>query len=424
MPQKLSKLKVTIVSTYDNYGGASIAALRLHQSLLKAGIESNMLVKEKNGNDEKVFSISTKAFQKKISFLKFAAERLYFLRFEKNKSVRFAFSPANIGSDISSHPLILEADVIHLHWVNFGFLSLQSLKKLFALNKPIVWTFHDMWAFTGGCHYSHGCNNYQSHCNGCPFLSWPSPHDLSWQIFEKKEKLFINTPFKIITCSNWLNKITNQSALLGRFNISTIHNPIDTDFFVAGDKIKAREKFQIPLDKKIILFGAVNTSDPRKGFNLLIGALNILQTNNCLQNVELMIFGKSDEKIIDSLPLKVHSLGKLGPSQIVDAYSAADILVLPSVEDNLPNTVAEAMSCSLPVVAFNAGGLPEMVDHLLNGFLARPLSAQSLAEGINKLLFNADDENFKLSARKKALNSFSEKINTQKYIEVYQTSIK
>lgn len=419
-------MKITLVSTFENLGGASIAAVRLHKSLLNKGIESRMLVHIPSQNNEKVFPLSNHFLQKKISFLRFSIDRLLFIPFEKSKSVRFAFSPANVGVDISDHPLIKDADIIHLHWINFGFLSLKSLQKIFALNKPVLWTFHDMWAATGGCHSSKGCKNYLTHCQNCPMLAHPSNHDLSWKVFEKKINVFRNKPFSIVTCSNWLNGVIRTSALLGNFSIQTIHNPIDLLFFQSIKKSDARKNLNLSENKKLILYGAANASDPSKGFNYLQKALDILKNDNKkeLNEIELVIFGKADEVIVSEFPIKVTLLGKLSSKELINAYSACDIIALPYVEDNLPNIASEALACHLPVVAFRAGGLPDMIDHMENGYLAEAFSIEDLYNGLITILYSENYEEIQMAARRKAEKAFSENLNTEKYIQVYQKLLK
>ena len=172
-------MKVTILSTFDNFGGASIAASRLNKALNVNGLSSNMLVQDKKGNLPNIETIAPNWFQRKLALLRFALDRYQFAFYEKNKEVRFIFSQAKIGVDVSKNPLIQQSDIIHLHWINFGFLSLNSIEKLFKTNKPIVWTLHDMWAFTGGCHYSRECTNYERSCGNCvQFLRNPSENEI------------------------------------------------------------------------------------------------------------------------------------------------------------------------------------------------------------------------------------------------------
>ena len=443
-------MKITILSTFDNFGGAAIAASRLNKSLNSNGLSSNMLVQDKKGKLPNVESIAQNWFQKKLALFRFALDRYQFAFYEKNKEVRFVFSQAKIGVDVSKNPLIQQSDIIHLHWINFGFLSLNSLEKLFKTNKPIVWTLHDMWAFTGGCHYSRECTNYERNCGNCEqFLKNPSDNDLSHQVWERKKEIFSNTNLTIVTCSEWLAQKARESSLLKDKTIISIPNPIDTDVFRPIEKNVARAYFKLAPDKKYILFGAVKISDERKGFAYFIEALAILDvrcsmfgidealnsesrtSNNGNQTskrkyrkskIEILIFGQAQASDFEELPFKVNILGKLSDlATIVSAYSAATVFVSPSIEDNLPNTIMESMACGTPVIGFNVGGIPEMIDHKLNGYLANYKSAEDLAKGIQYVLQEADYQQLCDNARRKTLESYSEEIISEKYKKVYES---
>jgi glycosyltransferase involved in cell wall biosynthesis len=416
-------MKVALINTFHFSGGAAVACHRLMQALQKNGVEATMLVQERNFPDKNVVEAETGYINGKKAFLRFAAERFYFLFYEKSKEVRFAFSPANIGTDVSRHPLIRQADIIHLHWINFGFLSIDTLKKLIQLNKPIVWTLHDMWAFTGGCHYSGSCTKYETHCHSCPFLRNPQPKDLSYRVFEQKLALLSKANIRFVTCSQWLKELALQSTLLRTFPVEAIPNPIDVDVYKPMSKQQAREALKLPSDTKLILFGAFKIADPRKGFHFLQKALHILKSTYSAQagNIGLLLFGKTDPVLAKTdLAFPQYHLGKLSSTpQLVQAYNVADVFVLPSLEDNLPNTVMESLACGTPVVAFNTGGVPEMVIHGQNGYLARYQSAEDLADGIYDILFAADTNELSKQARQQVLANFNESLIAQKYSQVY-----
>jgi glycosyltransferase involved in cell wall biosynthesis len=417
-------------------GGAAIACLRLLAILEQTkGVEVTMLVQEKKRDNPNVKSIAKTWLQKKLAFERFARERLYFKFQEKNKEIRFAFSPANSGIDISEHPLVQEADIIHLHWINFGFLSLKSLEKLFALNKSIVWTLHDMWAFTGGCHHSGDCENYQDSCGNCfQYLKNPSPTDLSNKVWQRKNAILNHSlrlrskhDITIIGCSQWLSNRAKKSSLFKGFLVKSIPNPLDTNLFSPQKKAEARIKLGLPIDKKLILFVAAKVSVIWKGFSYFHEALEILKTQHIhYQEIELVILGESDVEIIQKLPFKVHSLGRISDvNQIVSVYSSADVFVTSSIQENLPNTIMEAMACGTPAVGFEVGGIPEMIESYKNGmpptgFLAKYKSAESLAEGIKWVLFEANHDELSKNARQKVLDNYSEKVVVEKYLEVYR----
>lgn len=384
-------MKILIINKSDTTGGAAIAARRLKDALQANGHSVKMLVQEKRSTDKIIFSTTNGKLKEYYNFLLFVLERLYFLFFEKSKEIRFAFSPAVAGEDISKHPLVKEADVIHIHWFNQGFLSLKGLKKLFKLNKKIVWTLHDMWAFTGGCHYAGDCNNYESGCGNCKFLKKPGKNDLSSKVLKRKRKVLKNKQLQIITCSNWLANKAQNSSLLKHFTITAIPNPIDTAIFKPGDKMALRKQLNLPTDKKLILFGAANIMDERKGLKFLVEALKKLKDKNdqLAGKAEILLFGKSNEEFLKQMPLKVNDLGLIfGEQNIARVYAAADAFVLPSLEDNLPNTVMESLACGTPVVAFNTGGIPEMIEHKKTGYLADYKSIDSILQGLIFVLSN------------------------------------
>ncbi|MES2731840.1 MAG: glycosyltransferase family 4 protein [Bacteroidota bacterium] len=412
-------MKITLLSTSDTYGGAPIACLRLSKALQKQGVDANLLVQEKRSQDPAITTIASSFWQQKAAFLRFAWDRLTFLPYEKSKQVRFAFSTAQVGTSLVNQPLIQQADLLHMHWINFGFLSLDSIRELGRLGKPIVWTLHDMWALTGGCHYSGTCNHYQSHCHDCPFLRNPQPSDLSYRGFEQKQALYAQTTMTLVACSEWLANLARQSALTRHFDIRAIPNPIDTQLYQPINRQKARLALGLPLDKKLLLFGAMNTRDVRKGFTYLVEALGKLKKHELA--AELVVFGKADEATLAQLPFKVHYLGSISqPEKLVQAYNSADVFVLPSLEDNLPNTVMESLACGTPAVAFRQGGLPEMIDHQQNGYLAEYQSAKDLASGIAWVLEQADVEATRQRAREKVMKQYTEAIVAAKYQQLYE----
>ena len=419
-------MKILIINKSDTVGGAAIAAKRLKDALQSNGHSVKMLVQEKLSDDETIFSTTTNGLKKYYNILLFILERVYFLFFEKSKAVRFSFSPAVAGENITKHPLVKEADVIHIHWFNQGFLSLKNLKQLLRLNKKIVWTLHDMWAFTGGCHYSGNCENYKINCGNCKFLKKPGEKDLSTRILKKKQRILQNSNMQIITCSNWLANKARESSLLKDFSIKAIPNPIDTSIFHPKDKPKLREQMGLPQNKKLILFGAANIMDERKGLKYLVSALEKIKLENpeLAENSEILLFGKSNEEFLAQLPLKVNNLGLIkGESNISNVYAVADVFVLPSLEDNLPNTVMESLACGTPVVAFNAGGIPEMVDHKKSGYLAEYKSVGDLADGVSYVLQHKNPKFMLENSVDKVKLAFNQNIVQDQYQSVYLTNI-
>jgi glycosyltransferase involved in cell wall biosynthesis len=313
---------------------------------------------------------------------------------------------------------------VHLHWVNFGFLSIDSLKKLFKTNKPIVWTLHDMWAFTGGCHHSGTCNNYQNTCGNCTqFLKKSSDNDLSNQIWQHKKEAFEGANLTIVTCSDWLGQRAKHSSLFKNTRVETIPNPIDIELFKPVAKSEARTKLGLDPSKNYILFAAMRVSAVGKGFAYFKEALDILKQQN-LDNTELLIFGQSAGLESENLPFKINALGYLdSPDKIALVYAAASLFAIPSLEENLPNTIMESLACGTPVVGFEVGGIPEMIDHQQNGYLATYKSSESLATGIQYVLQNTDYQQLCTNARQKIIENYSESVVAQRYVKLYESLI-
>ena len=428
-------MKITIISTYDTFGGASISGLRLHQAFLKNGVESSMLVQEKKSDLTTIETVSNSWFQAKMSFLRFALDRLQFWFYEKSKEVRFVFSTALVGIDIRQYKVVKEAEILHLFWINFGFLSLDSIKKLGETNKPIIWNLQDMWAFTGGCHYSGDCLLYEKSCGNCvQFLNNPRENDLSRNTWERKLDKFRDLNLTIVSSSDWLAQKARESSLFKDLKVITIPTPIDVEIFRPTPKDVAATFFQLSPEKKYILFAAVKISDKRKGFTYFKEALSVISNQllvisnqllingETVSNIEILIFGQAQTSDFEGLPFKVNLLGRLSDLEtIAKAYSAASVFVIPSLEDNLPNTVIESMACGTPVVGFNTGGIPEMIDHNTTGYVADYKSSEDLAKGIYWTLFESDYQVLVDNSRQKVLDNYSEKVIAEKYKKIYQS---
>lgn len=395
-------MRVALLTTYP-HGGAGIACRRLQAALLEFDVQADLLTRENAPR------------------WPFFAERLSFLPFERDKSVRFSFSLANFGSNLANHPVVRQADVLHLHWINQGFLSLQNIRQLADLGKPIVWTLHDMWAFTGGCHYSGSCTNYLQACGNCPFLRRPGPNDLSHRVWHrKKQELPANMHF--VTCSEWLAERARASALLRDYTIVSIPNPIDTTAFApssAEERLQFRRQHGIGEASLLVLFVAVKVQDERKGFRFLQQALSELKAKHSDLNLELLVLGHSRQEDMAALPYPAHLLGMVNDvKQLAKIYGAADVFAIPSLEDNLPNTVMEALACGTPVVGFETGGIPEMVEHRQNGFIAAQGDSAGLAAGIAWVGENR--EPLREAARKKAMQAYTNTVVAQRYLALYR----
>lgn len=428
-------MRVTHLSTYHLFGGAAVAATRLHRALQKHGsVESTLLVgtsdrQERHRPAPNVLYLASNFLAEQTAFGRFVAERLYFLPFERDRSVRFQFSPAAFGAGLTFHDAILQADVLHLHWINFGFLSIDGLRALAELGKPIVWTLHDQWAFTGGCHYARGCGNFLSHCRQCPYLKKPGEQDLSYRIFEQKKQVFDSSDIQFTSPSHWLANEGLRSALLRNSRFTVIPYAIDNDVFRPLTRAEANAHLELPGTDQPegparLLFGSASVTDPRKGFRYFTEALTLLHQQHPDLTVEVLVFGKGRSYLFDELPYTIRHLGILTTeADVVAAYNAADALVVPSLEDNLPNTVIESLTCGTPVVGFRTGGIPEMIDHQQNGYLAAVGSAQELANGLAFILTHPSPDVLRQHARQSAEARFSEEVVARQHVELYGTLI-
>ena len=418
-------MNVVIVNTSERTGGAAIAANRLMNALQKSGIDTSMLVLNKQTDDENIASVQESFVDKWLAKWNFLWERLtIFVQNGFNRKDLFRVSIANTGFDVSEHPLIRSADVIHIHWINQGFLSLNNIRKLTDLNKPIVWTMHDMWTGTGICHHARDCNHFQADCGNCFYLNSKDQNDLSSKTFKKKTTLLINPVFTFVGCSNWITNRVQQSAINRNRQLRSIPNPINTEIFKQKDKQEARNRFQLPQDKKLILFGAVNVSDERKGLSYLIKSIQFIQQNNpqLYENLALLVLGQIKDENRDLFSLPVRTVGLLSNmNDIASLYNASDVFVTPSLEENLPNTIMESMACGTPCVGFSVGGIPEMIDHLHNGYVAEYENPVDLAAGIENVLDEKNHSTYSSKARKKVEVTYEKSVVAEQYIALYKS---
>lgn len=418
-------MKVVLINTYAKTGGAAVACNRLGHALRKSGVEVSVLTADGAAAEDAIVEGYGDCRWRRMRYKwAFAWERLtIFLRNGFSRGRLFHVSTATSGVGIASHPLLQNADIIHLHWVNQGFVSVEELRRILLLGKPVVWTMHDMWPATGICHHARSCTGYQTACGRCPYLGSERQDDLSSRVFRLKRQAYATAPIHFVACSAWLRALTEKSALLKPGDsVTNIPNPIDTEFFVpAPERGEARRRLGLPQDKKLILFGAVNAADKRKGIDYFVETLRILHERYAAldEAVELVVFGRSDTLDLGLFPYKCHSLGYLSRGEdIRSMYQAVDVYVTPSLEENLPNTIMEAMSCGTPCVGFNVGGIPEMINATC-GYVARYKDASDMAFGINYVLDAKRYAAMSQTARAKVETEYSEKAVSVRYAGLY-----
>ncbi|MEL7038720.1 MAG: glycosyltransferase family 4 protein [Cyanobacteria bacterium J06592_8] len=407
-------MKILHLSTSDIEGGAARSAYRLHRGLRTIGLESQMLVRAKFSIDES--AVSDKKFITRLGpfFNTLPLKYLY-----PNRDSQ-PFSPQWFPDGLASEVNRLNPDIIDLHWICNGFLKVETLTHF---QKPLIWTLHDMWAFTGGCHYNQNCDKYKNSCGACPQLESNRDSDISRWIWKRKSKAWKDLNLTIVTPSQWLAQCASESSLFSQRPIKVIPYGLDTSTYKPMPKSVARDLLNLPQDRPLILFNSMSSKDTRKGFALLQQALQSLShQQNDRQQMELMILGATQPNTPDNLGFKAHYLGRFGDDiSIALVYNAADVFVAPSLQDNLPNTILEAMACGVPSVAFNIGGMPDMIDHESNGYLAQPFDIKDLAEGIVWVL--KDSERYqKLSdqSRKKAEQEFPLDLQAYRYQSLFK----
>ena len=407
-------MKILTLSAADRIGGAGIAAYRLHRALLQSGHEAEMLVWRKVTTDPTVHRLGEQLGIRQRAQRRLAAGR-HRRQLQRNPRQAGAgyWSLNQFAYPIASAINSFGADLIHLHWIGDNFLPIAELARIRA---PLVWTLHDMWAFTGGCHYADECRRYGDDCGHCPQLIHPRADDISAGILREKKRAWAQLPVTVVCPSRWLANCAGQSGLLRNKRIETIPNPIDHDVFKPLDKSMARRAFNLPLDRQLVLFGAVGgTADPRKGFAYLRDALGGLDAAN---GIELVVFGGEwAEELALDLPL--HPVGQLRDEQsLCLLYNACDVYVLPALQDNLPNTLMEALACGTPSVAFDSGGVADLVQHKQNGYLAGLRDSADLLKGIQWTLSQAW---YAEALHQQSAERYSTERISEQYIDLYRS---
>jgi len=400
---------------YADSGGGHNAVYRVHQALLKKKIDSQMWVINSKLDDNTIKQPLNVFQMKVIKFFLFFAKN-FIVRLMKTKNLEIhsvSFFSSSFLKKINNS----DADVVNLHWIQGEMLSIKDISKI---KKPIVWTLHDMWAFCGAEHYTED-NRWQEGYNFNNRPSYEGGFDLNRWTWKRKRKYW-KKEFQIVTPSKWLASCVSKSALMKDWPVSVIPNPIDADLWKPMDKYTAKKKLNLPSNVPLILFGAMGGGrNLRKGFDLLLQSLKKLKNNSTSKNLELIVFGQNKTKSQSDIAFPIHYIGHLSNNKDLQAaYSAADVMVVPSRQDNLPNTAIEAQACGAPVVAFDVGGLSDIIIHKKTGYLAKKFDTSDLAHGINWVLNQQKIKRLGINARIKAVEKFSEKKISENYLNIYK----
>ena len=411
-------MKILLCNTTDSGGGAAKAALRLLDGFRHEGHDAEMLVLSKSQSNPRV--LDTNEFKSNHPLTRLYRDLKRKILFQY-KSYQWSKYPKKIKrslhdvyvsylEDALKH---IEFDLLHLHWVEGGFVNFKELQNV---DKPIVWTLHGSFPFTGICHHLL-CDRYKTRCGACPALGSTKENDFSTRNFSLKQKRYRKLNLTIISPSRYLAEKAKESTLLGDRDVHVIPNGIDTDLFSPASKSEARKRLDLE-EKPTILFGAVGFhSDPNKGFELLRESLYRLSEFYSGWQLQLIVFGGISE---EEIPFPIWNAGFVKDEEELKwIYSAADVMVVPSKHENLPYTIMESLSCATPVTAFNIGGNGEMIGHKENGYLAEPFKSEDLAEGIRWCLENNGGNVLGKNGRQKVLTNYQYKEIAKQHIELY-----
>jgi glycosyltransferase involved in cell wall biosynthesis len=401
---------VLIINTNHKHGGAARAAYRAFCGIRERYSNARYLTLFKEDCEPGVIGVLRKSVKGLIAQRLVALDQIPLRAYPRRQ--KSFFSPAVHANFLRARLSRFRPELAHLHWVGNSLLRVEEIARLSC---PVVWTLHDTWAFTGGCHYTGTCEGYQQQCGNCPQLGSARSDDLSRSLMQRKARAYAELNLTIVTPSRWLGDLASKSSLFAGRRIEVIPNGLDTTTFKPIDQRTARDNLGISNDHPVILFGTQALSDPRKGGDLLCEALALLQTP-----CTLLTFGEGALPLGNAPLVTVRSLGNLtDDAGLAMSYSAADVFACPSREDNLPNTVAEALACGTPCVAFDINGLPDMIEHKKTGWLAKAFDPVELAEGMKWLMTHACSDQLRNAAREKAVAEYSMEVMTERYARLY-----
>lgn len=413
-------MQILHLSISDVKGGAARAAHRLHTGLRRSGHDSRMLVADRASRDPNVTTFSHSRFWPMLRRLRYRQLSSKQWRYLLSRPEGYGpFTGPDSRQGMSLIREIPNADVLNLHRIADLLDHPRFLSEATA-RAPVIWTQHDMNAFTGGCAYNRGCDGFERSCGACPQLGSNKRQDLSHQYWKVREAVYRSVPrgrLQIVTPSNWMAGEVARSSLLGSFPVSVIPNSLDVQVFAPQDRRQCRSKLGIPSEARVVLFSADSVALKRKGFSLLAEALANLSS---VDNLFLISIGKGRPAIESAVP-HLH-LGSISDDQrLAEVYSSADVFAIPSLQDNLPNTVMEALSCGTPVVGFAVGGIPEMVRPGITGLVVPPLDVSELRSGIIEILQDIEGQAaMHAHCRSVAVREYSLETQAQRYAALYE----
>lgn len=397
--------------------GAHRGAYWLHKGLIEIGVKSTILAPIPMSHvHDGVVSVSKSRLERIEDTLGYLAERSLVRLYPKRTHL---FSSGLFGRNVNAYLRVADPDVVNIHWVARGPVSIRRIGAIQSLGKPSVWTLRDMWPFTGGCHYSLNCERYMTGCGACPQLGSEGRVDLSRLVYKCKQR-WISPETRIVGISDWISQCARKSQLFKDFDIRTIPNCVDTDAFRPIDKKLAKTTLGVPVDKQIVLLGAGDVTNFYKGFDSFVAACDLLRRDDLL----VLVFGNIERNRASEIPVETRELGHLDDEALRLAYSAADVFVAPSWQEAFGKTLAEAMSCGTPVVCFDSTGPRDIVVHKVTGYKAVPFQTRDLAQGIHWVLDHAKPELLGAASSERARKMFNPRSIARSYLELYEELVR
>lgn len=405
--------------TAKEEGGAGRAAIRLHEGLTDEGFDSRVMLQKPSQTGRKTIGPTslpmterTRPIYKGRHTVRKVLDRVPLIPYGAVRGVSFSTNevPDFLNRRLSS----IDTDLLHLHWINDGFVRIETVGQM---SRPIVWTLHDLWPATGGCHYNGECAGYQDGCGCCPLFDSDDPNDVSSKVFERKRRSWSKADITVVAPSRWAATVAEQSPVFGDVTVETIPNGLDTRSFVPRNLSVARRRLGLPENAEIVLFGALYQTEGRKGGDLLVESLNRLADFGGTEDVHIVTFGRD----VDSIESEFDSttLGYVTEEDLSWMYAAADVMVVPSRQETFGQTVTESMACGTPVVAFDATGPRDIIVHQQTGYLAEPYEPTDFARGIRWVL-EGDADRLSENARKRAVEQYSIESVVEQYVRLYE----
>lgn len=422
-------MKILHFSTNDIAGGAAKASYQIHCALRDGGHSSRMIVRYKDSDDKDVQQVPIHVWRSRLRRVR---RRIPLLRgpiatytfnfdIEPHADTRFFYARQR-----------REIDIILLHWIT-DFLTVRTIREIYDYYQcPIIWVLMDQEPVTGGCHYSFGCDGFTKQCGNCPQLNTNCLEDRSRVVWRRKHRYLHDLPIVFVAPTNWVAGRVKESSLFRDHKVEVIPLAIDTTTFCPCDQGVARDLLHVPQDKRVIFFGAISLEDPRKGMTYLMKALQQLSSmvddkNSVLsrEDVFLLAAGRKVNSLLKSMPFPSRHLGYLKDDvTLALAYQAADVFVSSSVEDAGPMMIPEAMLCGSPVVAFNTGGAPDLIETMKTGYLATYKDSADLAKGIYSLLARNDLSAIRAAAREVAARKHAPSVVAARHLELHSSLLK